>query len=92
MSAQLAKGCGVDCTLSEADLRAIAVYLKGQPAPSGERPKPVLGRGSPDARRRSAPDVAAVITYIRNSWGNAASPISADDMASARRQPSRRTD
>ena len=37
-------------------------------------------------------EVAAVITYIRNSWGNAAPPVSADDVASARRQLSRRTD
>jgi hypothetical protein len=29
-------------------------------------------------------DVAAVLTYIRNSWGNAASPDLAKDVASLR--------
>jgi mono/diheme cytochrome c family protein len=36
--------------------------------------------------------LAAVITYIRNSWGNAASVVSANDVKSARRQLSQRTD
>jgi mono/diheme cytochrome c family protein len=36
--------------------------------------------------------VAAVVTYIRNSWGNAASVVSASDVKSARRQLSQRTD
>jgi mono/diheme cytochrome c family protein len=31
-------------------------------------------------------EVAAVVTYIRNSWGNAAAPISAGDIGKARRQ------
>jgi mono/diheme cytochrome c family protein len=31
-------------------------------------------------------EVAAVVTYIRNSWGNAASAVSASDVKSARRQ------
>ncbi|MBY6264394.1 c-type cytochrome [Azospirillum sp. 412522] len=30
-------------------------------------------------------DVAAVVTYIRNSWSNAAPPVSADDVAKVRR-------
>jgi mono/diheme cytochrome c family protein len=37
-------------------------------------------------------EVAAVVTYIRNSWGNAASSIVARDVASARQQLSQRTD
>jgi hypothetical protein len=28
--------------------------------------------------------VAAVVTYVRNSWGNAASPVSADAVRSLR--------
>jgi mono/diheme cytochrome c family protein len=36
--------------------------------------------------------VAAVITYIRNSWGNAASAVSPSDVNRARRQLSQRTD
>jgi len=146
--------------MTDADLRAIAVYLKDQPAPSGESPKPVSGedrmmrageaiyldncaachtsagtgiaqlfpalKGSPSVQsadpaslirvvlrgaqsvatdpaptgasmpalgwKLSDAEVAAVLTYIRNSWGNAASPILASDVASARQQLSRRTD
>jgi mono/diheme cytochrome c family protein len=29
-------------------------------------------------------DIAAISTYVRNSWGNAAAPISADDVKKAR--------
>ncbi|MBV8121299.1 MAG: cytochrome c [Alphaproteobacteria bacterium] len=33
----------------------------------------------------SDPDVAAVVTYIRNSWGNAAPPVAASDVANMRK-------
>jgi mono/diheme cytochrome c family protein len=146
--------------MTDADLRAIAIYLKDQPAPSGESPKPVSGedpmirageaiyldncaachtsagtgiphlfpalKGSPSVQsadpaslirvvlrgaqsvatdpaptgpsmpalgwKLSDAEVAAVVTYIRNSWANAASPVSASDVARAREQLSRRTD
>jgi mono/diheme cytochrome c family protein len=29
-------------------------------------------------------EVAAVVTYVRNSWGNAASPVSADTVRALR--------
>jgi mono/diheme cytochrome c family protein len=32
----------------------------------------------------SDPDVAAVVTYIRNAWGNAAPAVSADEVANMR--------
>jgi mono/diheme cytochrome c family protein len=146
--------------MTDADLRAIAVYLKDQPAPSGESPKPVSGedrlmrageaiyldncaachtsagtgipqlfpalKGSPSVQstdsaslirvvlrgaqsvatdpaptapsmpalgwKLSDAEVAAVVTYIRNSWGNAASPVLASGVASTRQQLSQRTD
>jgi mono/diheme cytochrome c family protein len=31
-------------------------------------------------------EVAAVVTYIRNSWGNAASAVSASDVKNLRRE------
>jgi len=37
-------------------------------------------------------DVAAVVTYVRNAWGNSAPPVSAADVAKARRELSRRSD
>jgi mono/diheme cytochrome c family protein len=146
--------------MTDADLRAIAVYLKGQPAPGGESPKPISGedrmmraggaiylddcaachtsggsgipqlfpalKGSPSVQsadpaslirvvlrgaqsvatdpaptgsampalgwKLSDDEVAAVVTYIRNSWGNAASSVLTRDVASARQQLSQRTD
>jgi mono/diheme cytochrome c family protein len=36
--------------------------------------------------------VAAVITYIRNSWGKAASPVSADDVSKEKSKLANRTD
>jgi mono/diheme cytochrome c family protein len=146
--------------MTDPDLRAIAVYLKDQPAPGGESPKPVSGedgmlrageaiyldncaachtsagngiprlfpalKGSPSVQsadpaslirvvlrgaqsvatdpaptgpampalgwKLSDEEVAAVVTYIRNSWGNAASAVSAGNVESARRQLSNRAD
>jgi mono/diheme cytochrome c family protein len=40
----------------------------------------------------SDPEVAAVVTYIRNAWGNNAPPVATDDVAKARRDLSRRSD
>jgi mono/diheme cytochrome c family protein len=138
--------------LTDADLHAIAVYLKDLPPGGGEPPQPVSaedpamqrGQGIYDAQcaachtmagggivglfprlsgaplvqqsqatslirvvlegsravatdaaptgpampsfawRLSDADVAAVLTYIRNAWGNAAAPVSAGDVSSMR--------
>jgi mono/diheme cytochrome c family protein len=146
--------------MTDADLRAIAVYLRDRPTPGGEPPKPVSGKdhmmrageaiyvdncaachtgagtgipqlfpalkGSPSVQsadpaslirvvlrgaqsvatdpaptgpsmpalgwKLSDAEVAAVVTYIRNSWGNATSPVLASDVASARQLLSQRTD
>jgi mono/diheme cytochrome c family protein len=146
--------------MTDADLSAIAAYLKDQPASGGEPPRPVAGedrmmragesiyfdncaachtsagtgipqlfpalKGSPSVQssdpaslirvvlrgaqsiatdpaptapsmpalgwKLSDAEVAAVVTYIRNSWGNAASPVLASDVASARQHLSPRTD
>jgi cytochrome c oxidase cbb3-type subunit 2 len=32
-------------------------------------------------------EIAAVVTHERTSWGNTASPVTAADVAAARRQP-----
>jgi mono/diheme cytochrome c family protein len=37
-------------------------------------------------------EVAAVLTYVRNSWGNAAPPITADDVKNSRRDVAQRPD
>jgi mono/diheme cytochrome c family protein len=38
------------------------------------------------AWKMSDTQVAAVSTYIRNNWGNAASAVTSDDVAKARKQ------
>jgi len=69
----------------------IRVVLRGaqsvatDPAPTGAS-MPALGW------KLSDDEIAAAITYIRNSWGNAASAVSASDVKSTRRQLSQRTD
>jgi mono/diheme cytochrome c family protein len=35
--------------------------------------------------------VAAVVTYIRNTWGSAAAPVSASNVSNARSDPARTT-
>jgi mono/diheme cytochrome c family protein len=40
----------------------------------------------------AASEVAAVVTYVRNAWGNTAPPITADQVARARQDLSRRSD
>jgi mono/diheme cytochrome c family protein len=71
--------------LADDPISVIRVVLQGaqsvatESAPTGSS-MPAHGWKLPDEQ------VAAVVTYIRNSWGNAASAVSASDVASARRQ------
>jgi mono/diheme cytochrome c family protein len=37
-------------------------------------------------------EVAAVLTYVRNTWGNAAAPVTADDVAKARKDFAKQRD
>ena len=57
--------------------------LAGNPIVTLHDPEPIIvtvkyGQGSMAAfgERISSPDIAAVLTYIRNSWGNHADPVS----------------
>jgi len=70
--------------LQKAVLRG-ARSVATDPAPTGPA-MPALGWKLSDA------EVAAVVTYIRNSWGNTASAVPASDVESVRQQLSRRTD
>lgn len=65
--------------------------LVGAPFVVGD-PRPVIevvvrGRGiamPPVSLELSDADVAAIISYMRSSWGNGAAPVTADDVASVR--------
>jgi mono/diheme cytochrome c family protein len=126
--------------MADADLRAIAVYLKDQPGEkSDQKAAPdaaamkmgekiyadecsgwpavqqadatslmrVVLRGARSAGTDAAPtapampafawvlddrQVAAVLTYVRNAWGNAAPPVTAADVAAARKDFAERRD
>ena len=62
---------------------AIHVVLTGvQAARTRDRP---TGHAMPAFDwKLTDPEVAAVVTYIRNGWGNAASPVSASDVSNLR--------
>jgi len=84
--------------------------LAGSPAVQSTDPSSLLRvilRGARSAATDAAPtapgmpafgwllsdqEVAAVATYVRNAWGNAAPPVSSDDVAKARSALSRRSD
>ncbi|HZZ18569.1 MAG TPA: cytochrome c [Opitutaceae bacterium] len=46
---------------------------------------PVFGQVSGSAYNWSDEKIAAVLTYVRQEWGNKAGPISADDVSAARK-------
>jgi mono/diheme cytochrome c family protein len=84
--------------MTDADLHAIAVYLKdqrgaGTPARvvlAGTRSVSTLQAPTAPARPGFARplndhDVADVLTFIRNSWGNSASAVSADQIKELRK-------
>jgi mono/diheme cytochrome c family protein len=93
--------------MTDADLRAVAGYLKGQlkgqPTPSEKSPQPIAASDpamkigatiyADECSACHAPafgqtlddrEAAAVLTHIRNAWGNAAPPIAAGDVAKHR--------
>ena len=82
---------GAPAVQSRAPTSIIRVVLRGAqdvataPAPTGAA-MPAFGWMLSDEQ------VAAVGTYIRNAWGNAASEIGAGDVASARAALAKRTD
>ncbi len=62
---------------------ARSVGTSAQPTAPG---MPSYGRQLDDSQ------IAAVLTYIRNSWGGAAAPVKADDVATVRRDTALRAD
>jgi mono/diheme cytochrome c family protein len=71
--------------LADDPISVIRVVLQGaQSVATGSAP---TGASMPaHGWKLSDEQVAAVVMYIRNSWGNAASAVSANDVKSARRQ------
>jgi mono/diheme cytochrome c family protein len=61
-------------------IRAILNGVRAAPTDSAPTPFSMPAFGW----KLSDPEVAAVATYVRNAWGNAASPVSADEVADLR--------
>ncbi len=77
---------GNQAILMRNPVNAIRITLNGGFPPStAGNPRPY---GMPPfAHRLSDAEVAAVVTYIRGAWGNAASPVSSVEVAGARGVP-----
>lgn len=76
---------------SEDPTTQIRIVLRG--SRSVATPAEPTAPGMPSyGRQLSDAQVAAVLTYIRNSWGGAAPAVSAEDVASARLALSARWD
>lgn len=60
----------------------------GRAGPTPTRPSPISMPAF--AWKLTDQEVADVVTYVRNSWGNRASPVSADDVAKLRKSLSLR--
>jgi len=70
-------------------IRIVLYGLKGEVHVEGHdfnaAAMPVFGQVSGSAYNWSDEKIAAVLTYVRQEWGNKAAPISADDVAAARK-------
>jgi mono/diheme cytochrome c family protein len=87
----IAADCMARLVQSESPTSLIRVILEGsRSAATDQAPTapamPALGWKLNDAQ------VAAVVTYIRNSWGNAAAAVTADDVKDARGDLAARND
>ena len=65
------------------------VVLEGAQA-AGTKPAPTSPSMPSFAWKLSDAQIADLLTYIRNSWGNAAAPVSAEIRGKDTRQPARR--
>jgi mono/diheme cytochrome c family protein len=76
---------------SEARIIRIVVYgLKGDVHVEGHEynaaQMPVFGQVPGSAYNWSDEKIAAVLTYVRQEWGNKAGPVTADDVAAVRKE------
>ena len=69
---------------SENPVSAIKIVLDGAETITTPR-APNTGSMPPYASKMSDQEVADVVTYIRNAWGNAAPAVTADEVAKARK-------
>ena len=66
------------------DARALALFVMSGGFDSASRKDSDVGNVMPPFRQLADADLAAILTYIRQKFGNGASPVSAADVAAAR--------
>jgi len=66
------------------DARALALFVMSGGFDSASRKDSDVGNVMPPFRQLADADLAAILTYIRQKFGNGASPVTAADVAAAR--------
>lgn len=71
-------------TWVQGDARALALFVMSGGFDSAARKDSDLGNVMPPFRQLADAELAAILTYIREKFGNGASPVSAADVTEAR--------
>ena len=71
-------------TWVQGDARALALFVMSGGFDSASRKDSDVGNVMPPFRQLADADLAAILTYIRQKFGNGGSPLSAADVAEAR--------
>jgi mono/diheme cytochrome c family protein len=71
-------------TWVKGDARALALFVMSGGFDSASRKNSDVGNVMPPFRQLADADLAAILTYIRQKFGDGASPVSAADIAGAR--------
>jgi mono/diheme cytochrome c family protein len=82
---------GSEWVISADPSNSIRIILHGLSGPIEVKGKRYSSAMPPQGGVLKDADIAAIVTYIRNSWGNQASPVSADDVAKLRAEHAGRT-
>ena len=72
-------------TWVQGDARALALFVMSGGFDSASRKNSDVGNVMPPFRQLPDADLAEILTYIRQKFGNGASPVSAAEVAEARR-------
>jgi mono/diheme cytochrome c family protein len=71
-------------TWVKGDARALAMFVMSGGFDSASRKDSDVGNVMPPFRQLENADLAAILTYIRQKFGDGGSPVSAEDVAAAR--------
>jgi len=72
-------------TWVKGDARALALFVMSGGFDSASRKDSIVGNVMPPFRQLADADLAEILTYIRQKFGDGASPVTAAEVAEARR-------